>query len=302
MPRSRDRVRAEIRFSATVVALVAISFGAALLTQPSHSQAGARAAPAASLYTTHCAGCHQPDGEGIEGTFPPLAGNEAATDSAYVATVITDGRTGAIEVLGVTYDSAMPAVAGLTDDEVDALSGFVVELAGGDAAPDEATPDEATPDETAPDEPPAPVEAPSAGEVDSGRDLFTGSDRLHSGGSSCASCHTAGDVGNLGGSSLGPDLTGVYAQFGGEAGTSAWLANPASPTMIPIFEDKPLTDDEIADLVAFLADAPAQDKPSYDVDWLPIAGLAGFALLIGGMAIAWRGMRRTYVQTLRSRG
>jgi mono/diheme cytochrome c family protein len=137
--------------------------------------------------------------------------------------------------------------------------------------------------------------------VDNGRDLFTGSQRLDAGGGSCASCHTAGDVGNLGGRSLGPDLTDVYQRFGGEAGTSAWLANPASPTMIPIFGDKPLTESEIDDIVAFLADAPDQDQPSTSVDWLTLAGLAGVMILIGGMALAWRGMRQTYVQTLRSR-
>jgi hypothetical protein len=62
-----------------------------------------------------------------------------------------------------------------------------------------------------------------------------------------------------------------------------------------------LTESEIDDIVAFLADAPDQDQPSTSVDWLTLAGLAGVMILIGGMALAWRGMRQTYVQTLRSR-
>jgi mono/diheme cytochrome c family protein len=300
MHRKMNRVRAEMGFSLIVAGLVAISFLVTLSVQPARSEASAQAGAqdngAADLYVTNCAGCHQPDGEGIPGTFPPLAGNPNATDGEYVAVVITDGKSGSIEVLGETYNTEMPPVSGLTDDEVAALSAFVVDLAGGQAGADEAVPEQ--PD---PDVPPPPAAPPVAGDADRGHDLFAGSDQLDAGGGTCASCHTAGDVGNLGGSSLGPDLTDVYDKFGGEAGLSAWLANPGSPTMIPIFADRPLTDAEIEDLVAFLADAPDRDKPSYAVDWLTIAGLAGFAILIGGMAIAWRGMRQTYVQMLRSK-
>ena len=305
MHRRENRIRAEVGFSLIAVALVAISLLVTQSVQPARSEASARVSAqdsgAADLYATNCAGCHQLDGEGIPGTFPPLAGNPAATDGEYVAVVIVDGRSGPIEVHGETYDTVMPPISGLTDDEVAALSEFVVDLAGGERDAGDAAADEPAADEPAPDAPPAPVDPPQAGDVDRGHDLFIGSDQLEAGGGSCASCHAAGEVGDLGGSTLGPDLTEVYAKFGGEAGLTAWLANPGSPTMIPIFTDRPLTEAEIADLVAFLADAPDQEKPSYAVDWLAIAGLAGFAILIGGMAIAWRGMRQTYVQTLRSK-
>jgi ubiquinol-cytochrome c reductase cytochrome c subunit len=258
----------------------------AVATGSSSSPIAAQDVSGSDLYEANCAGCHQTNGEGIPGTFPPIAGNPAAADSEYVAIVITDGKTGEIEVLGETYNSAMPAVAGLSDGDLDAVVGHVVELAGGANEPE-------TPTE--------PVGPPESGDIDSGHDLFIGQDQFDNDGTACASCHTAGEVGNLGGSSLGPDLTGAYELLGGQAGLSAWLANPPAPTMTPIFADRPLTDDEIADLVAFLADAPSQDRPSNDVDWLVIAGIAGLLVLIGGMAIAWRGPRRTYVETLRSK-
>lgn len=301
MRRTGQRVRTEIGFSIVVGFIVAVSFAAALVVEPSRSPVSAQEPSGGDLYTTNCAGCHQPDGEGIEGTFPPLAGNPAATDAEYVGVIIVEGQSGPLEVLGVTYDAVMPAISGLSDDEVAAISDHVAGLAGGDDDAGETAETDDTGETAEPAEPSAPVAAPSVGEVDRGRDLFTGSQRLDAGGGSCASCHTGGDVGNLGGRSLGPDLTDVYQQFGGEAGTSAWLANPASPTMIPIFGDKPLTEAEIDDIVAFLADAPDQEQPSTSVDWLTLAGLAGVLILIGGMAIAWRGMRQTYVQTLRSR-
>jgi mono/diheme cytochrome c family protein len=275
------------------VGLVAL---AALITYATvaPSTAGAQDSTGADLYLANCAGCHQAGGEGLPGTFPPLAGNPAATDPDYVATVITEGRTGTIEVLGIEYNTPMPPVSGLSDADLDLLVTHVVGLAGGDGA-------EAPDDPGAPATPAEPAKPPAVGEVGRGHDLFIGSNRFDEGGGACASCHTAGEVGNLGGQSLGPDLTPVYQKLGGEPGLTAWLANPASETMQPIFADQPLSENEIADLVAFLADAPNQDRPNDSSDWLLLAGLGGLVILIGGMAIAWRGMRQTYVQTLRSK-
>ncbi|MFW2333494.1 c-type cytochrome [Ilumatobacter sp.] len=260
----------------------------------------ARQEPGAQLYTSNCAGCHQPDGEGLPGVFPPLAGNPAATDPEYVATVINEGLSGPIEVSGVTYDDVMPPVSGLSDDEIAAITTHVVALASGEV-PGATT--ESSAEEGADDAPveTVPAEPPSAGDPDDGHDLFVGSQRLAEGGTACASCHVAGDVGNLGGRSLGPDLTGTYGQLGGEAGLAAWLSNPGSPTMMPIFAERPMTEEEISSLVAFLADAPDREEPSDAVDWLLLAGLIGVGVLLTGMAIAWRGLRRPYVQTLTPR-
>jgi len=35
-----------------------------------------------ALYEAHCAACHQPDGKGVPGIFPPLAGNRLVTGEA----------------------------------------------------------------------------------------------------------------------------------------------------------------------------------------------------------------------------
>lgn len=286
MNRRKDRVAGRVRFTLAVVALTGASYVIALLLGGVTTPAAAQAGDGADLYAAQCAACHQAGGEGIVGTFPPIAGNPAAADADYVDTVIRDGLSGPLDVLGVSYDADMPAVAALDDAERALVVAYVVELAGGAAEPD------ATP---------APVDGPADGDAERGRDLFIGSNRFDNGGAACVACHTAGDVGNLGGWSLGPDLDDVYVRFGGEAGLSAWLANPPSETMAPIFADDPLEDTEVTDLVAFLADAPNRDEPADQTDWLVIAGLIGLAVLIGGMAIAWRGMRQTYVQTLRSR-
>jgi cytochrome c oxidase cbb3-type subunit 2 len=71
----------------------------------------------AKLYAEQCAACHQPEGQGLAGVFPPLAGNStvnAADATAHVASILrgVQGRT----IDGVAYAAAMPPFAELLDD------------------------------------------------------------------------------------------------------------------------------------------------------------------------------------------
>ncbi len=63
----------------------------------------------ASLYTAHCAACHQATGTGLPGAFPPLKGNPAVLDAnpALQIDTILHGAHG-VPIDGVTYPSAMP--------------------------------------------------------------------------------------------------------------------------------------------------------------------------------------------------
>lgn len=239
-----------------------------------------------SIYGEKCSSCHQPGGTGIPGSFPPLAGNPNAADPAHVDDVIRNGLSGPIEVLGQSYDATMAPVE-LDDAERAAVVDHVVSLASAEPATEASAEAE--------------VAAPIVGDADRGRRLFRGSDRFSNGGAACVGCHEAGDAGHWGGTALGPDLDASFATFGGEAGLSAWLAAPASPTMQPIFNDEPLTEDEIADLVAFLEVAPDQDRPRSYGDALVMGGLIGVAGLIGAMALARRTIKPGYAQRLRSR-
>jgi mono/diheme cytochrome c family protein len=83
-------------------------------------------------YSAQCAGCHQPGGAGITGTFPPLNGNPAVEDTAYLIDTIRNGREGPLSVDGVDYDGVMPAFSTLSDDEV---NGLVTYLQGGVVVP-----------------------------------------------------------------------------------------------------------------------------------------------------------------------
>jgi len=293
-----DHSRLRFVIGAALAALLALLISIAVNSQTSVAgqittgpaiPAAPGQADGAQLYMQLCSSCHQPGGEGVPGSFPPLAGNPNAADAGYVDEVIRNGLSGPIEVLGTNYDAVMPAV-NMADDERAALVDYVVGLAG--TAAEEPDTDEETTATSA---------VAVVGDVDRGRELFVGSKRFANGGGACAGCHEAGDVGHLGGGSLGPDLDETFQTLGGEAGLSAWLANPASATMQPIFSDDPLTEEEIADVVAFLAVAPDQERPSGVGDSLLVGGLVGLAVLLAGMAFSRQGTSQSYAQRLRSK-
>ena len=70
------------------------------------------------LYEANCAACHQQDGTGLAGAFPPLANSDylmAREDKG--AGIIINGLSGKITVNGKEYDGVMPQMQ-LTDDEI----------------------------------------------------------------------------------------------------------------------------------------------------------------------------------------
>lgn len=70
-----------------------------------------------ALYTTHCAACHQPGGEGLPGVFPPLKDDPAVLDpdATKHIDVILNGMQGeAID--GVMYSAPMQAFRDVLDD------------------------------------------------------------------------------------------------------------------------------------------------------------------------------------------
>jgi nitrite reductase (NO-forming) len=69
-------------------------------------------------YAQACEACHQPDGEGIPGAFPPLAAADFLNeDERRAIRTVINGLSGPITVNGVEYNSVMPAVA-LSDEDV----------------------------------------------------------------------------------------------------------------------------------------------------------------------------------------
>lgn len=72
--------------------------------------AGGPAGNGAKVYQTNCSSCHQVNGEGTPGAFPPLAGNPVvAGDPAKVIHIVKFGLSGAVTVDGKTFNGMMPA-------------------------------------------------------------------------------------------------------------------------------------------------------------------------------------------------
>ena len=77
-----------------------------------------------------CVNCHQADGQGVPGVFPPLSGNPRVQqgDGSYVAQTIIYGRSGEISVHGKVFNAVMPPVGiqqGLSDAEIAAVASYV---------------------------------------------------------------------------------------------------------------------------------------------------------------------------------
>ncbi len=82
--------------------------------------AGAEDDAAKTVYQTNCAACHQADGSGLAGAFPPLAKSDwiKGKTPAEVAATVLAGLQGEIVVNGQTYNSVMPAQSHLSDAEI----------------------------------------------------------------------------------------------------------------------------------------------------------------------------------------
>tara|TARA_R100000005_G_scaffold90887_2_gene62686 strand:- start:1724 stop:3076 length:1353 start_codon:yes stop_codon:yes gene_type:complete len=69
-------------------------------------------------YIATCSACHQANGQGIEGAFPPLAKSDYLNaDVDRAIDIVLHGKTGEITVNGKKYNSVMTAQA-LSDEEV----------------------------------------------------------------------------------------------------------------------------------------------------------------------------------------
>ena len=66
-----------------------------------------------------CSVCHQANGQGLEGVFPPLAGSDLLADTPKRAiSIVLNGLSGEVTVNGKTYNSVMPPMSQLNDDEL----------------------------------------------------------------------------------------------------------------------------------------------------------------------------------------
>jgi cbb3-type cytochrome c oxidase subunit III len=87
----------------------------------------ASAAAGEKVFTTNCSSCHQANGKGQPGVFPPLAGNPVVTGPAEkVITIVKNGLSGKISVNGTTYNGQMPAwKSTLSDNDIASVISYI---------------------------------------------------------------------------------------------------------------------------------------------------------------------------------
>ena len=87
------------------------------------------------VYLANCAACHRPDGKGLTGAFPPLAGSDYLRgDRSKVLGAAMFGLSGPITVNGVDYNGVMPSLAHLSDEDLAAALTYVLSSWGNDGA------------------------------------------------------------------------------------------------------------------------------------------------------------------------
>ncbi len=87
------------------------------------------------IYNANCAACHQPDGSGLTGAFPPLAGSDYLKGDRYqVMAAALFGLSGPITVNGVDYNGVMPSMGHLPDADLAAALTYVLGSWGNDGA------------------------------------------------------------------------------------------------------------------------------------------------------------------------
>ncbi len=72
-----------------------------------------------AVYQANCAACHQANGQGLAGAFPPLAASDYIVhDRRRLINGLLEGFSGQMTVNGATYDSVMPSQSHLSDAEL----------------------------------------------------------------------------------------------------------------------------------------------------------------------------------------
>jgi len=265
-----------LMLAGTVLVLLTVSVGASYDRQ--------MADQGQQIFTQKCSGCHTVGGGTLVG--PDLKGVTTLRDRQWLHEFILDpnskfdsGDPVATQLLADFNNIRMPNL-GLKSSDVDAILTY---LEGATGAPQS-----------------TPAVNTGAGNPAVGEQIFTGQVALTNGGTPCIGCHTVGGTGSLGGGALGPDLSKVMTRLG-NPGLTAALTNVNFPTMVGIFGKKPLTPQEVTDLVAFFGQADARPAVLVISPWLYLGGAAGLSILLFLiMLIFWPRQRQSISEKLRA--
>lgn len=91
----------------------------------------AQTLPGQKLYSESCQACHQENGLGLAGAFPPLGEHitqflEVEGGRDYLIKALLYGLEGEVEIEGMTYNGKMPAWSALSDESLAAILNYVL--------------------------------------------------------------------------------------------------------------------------------------------------------------------------------
>ncbi|BCS52454.1 c-type cytochrome [Geobacter sp. SVR] len=229
------------------------------------------------LFEKHCASCHTIGGGDSGG--PDLKGVTARRPTDWLERVIaepdklTAGKDATQAELVKKYGFEMPNL-GISRDDARKIIAFLGAEASS-AASGAATPAAA---------PPAAEKAITVTPelIATGKQLFTGEKRFSKGGAPCGACHAFTYPG-VRGANLASDLTQLYEGMG-EQGMRGVLTSLKFPIMRWVYADRPLSDEEIAALIAFSKDAGEQ-KGGQPGKGVAASGAALFLCIIVGLTL-----------------
>jgi nitrite reductase (NO-forming)/hydroxylamine reductase len=85
-----------------------------------------RIANGEKIFSAHCSACHQAEGQGLAGAFPPLAESDYLDAGTGIAiSAVLNGLSGPITVNGKDYNAVMPNLSYLSDSDVADVVTFV---------------------------------------------------------------------------------------------------------------------------------------------------------------------------------
>ena len=250
-------------------------------------------------FRINCTSCHTIGGGRLVG--PDLQNVEERKDRAWLARFIVDprpvldsGDAYALKLKNAARGVLMPTVPGMTLDRamnlldlIEAESQLEKSQFAGIQMSDRPF---------------------TAQDIDVGRHIFLGLQRLSGGGAPCVSCHSVNGIGVLAGGKLGPDLNAVFERLNGRKGLATWLSAPATPTMQAVYKNHPLDAEEILPLVAYFADralAPPESGQAATLIFI-LLGLAGTAAALVMFDAVWkkrfRAVRRPLVRSVSVEG
>jgi cytochrome c2 len=236
-------------------------------------------APGEKEFNTTCIACHT-IGEGRR-VGPDLAGvtDRRAEDwlMSFIKSsqsVIKSGDPDAVALAEQFPGLIMPDTP-MSDQQIEDIVGFLkLKSSSAPVGSDEST---AIVSATAA----APPEPASEEDILVGQGYFQGENRFENGGAACNACHDVRNDAVIGGGVLAVELTTVFSRMGG-AGVKAILGQAPFPVMQAAYKDKPLTENEVSVLVAFLEYADSEEYNQLPRDYglgLFLSGTVGAGVL-----------------------